>query len=61
MYLAAVIAMAMSPAATVVAMAEQYQKGEDTATVAFVTNTLLSVITVPLMLMAALQLWPMIA
>ena len=60
-YLAAVIAMAMSPAATVVAMAEQYQKGENTATVAFVTNTLLSVITVPLMLMAALQLWPMIA
>ncbi len=60
-YLAPVIAMCMSPAATVVAMAEQYQKGEHTATVAFITNTLLSIITVPLVLMAVLQLWGLIA
>ena len=56
-YLAPVIAMSMSPAATVVAMAEQYRKGERTATIAFITNTLLSLITVPLILMAILQLW----
>lgn len=60
-FLAPVIAMCMSPAATVVAMAEQYQKGGQTATIAFITNTLLSVITVPLILMAALQLWSLIA
>ena len=59
-FLAPVIAMAMSPAATVVAMAEQYQKGERIAAVAFLTNTLLSVVTVPLVLMAVLELWPLI-
>ncbi len=59
-YLAPVIAMAMSPAATVVAMAEQYQKGGRTATIAFITNTLLSIVTVPLILMAVLQLWELI-
>ena len=59
-FLAPVIAMCMSPAATVVAMAEQYRKGGQTATIAFITNTLLSVITVPLILVAALQLWEII-
>ena len=60
-YLAPVIAMCMSPAATVVAMAEQYQKGERTAAVAFIVNTLISVITVPLVLMAVMQLWQLMA
>lgn len=59
-YLAPVIAMAMSPAATVVAMAERYQRGERTAAVSFITNTLLSVITVPLILMAVMQLWALL-
>lgn len=60
-FLAPVIAMSMSPAATVVAMAEQYQKGGSSATVAFIANTLLSVITVPLVMLAVLQLWPVVA
>lgn len=59
-YLAPVIAMAMSPAATVVAMAETYQKGERAATVAFIVNTLISVITVPLIIMGAMQLWALL-
>lgn len=51
-YLAPVIAMTMSPAASVVAMAERFGGDKQTATAAFVTNTLLSIITVPLVISA---------
>lgn len=51
-YLAPVIAMAMSPAASVVAMAECFGGDRDTATAGFVTNTLLSIVTIPLVICA---------
>lgn len=51
-YLAPVIAMTMSPAASVVAMAESFNGDKETATSAFVTNTLISVVTIPLVIMA---------
>ena len=44
--------MAMSPAASVVAMAEAFGGDKETATAAFVTNTVLSVITIPLVITA---------
>lgn len=56
-FLAPVIAMAMSPAATIVAMSEQYGKDTSRATATFVTNTLLSVITLPLVMSLALLVW----
>ncbi len=48
--LAPIIAMAMSPAASVVAMAERFDGDKKTATSAFVTNTLLSIVTIPLLM-----------
>lgn len=55
-YLAPVIAMAMSPAASVVAMAESFGGDKETATAAFVTNTVISVVTIPLVIMAAMAI-----
>ena len=55
-YLAPIIAMTMSPAASVVAMAESFNGDKDTATAAFVTNTLLSVITIPLVITAVMAI-----
>ncbi len=55
-YLAPVIAMAMSPAASVVAMAESFGGEKDTATAAFVTNTVISLVTIPLVLMAVMAI-----
>jgi hypothetical protein len=52
-YMAPIIAMAMSPAASVVAMAERFDGDKDTATAAFVTNTIISIITIPLVITAA--------
>lgn len=59
-FLAPVIAMAMSPAATIVAMSEQYGKDTSCATAAFVANTLFSVITLPLIMSLALYLWGLV-
>ena len=53
-YLAPIIAMAMSPAASVVAMAERFDGDRESATSAFVTNTLLSVIVIPLIITAVM-------
>lgn len=53
-YLAPIIAMAMSPAASVVAMAEAFDGDKSTATAAFVTNTILSMITIPLVIVAVM-------
>lgn len=55
-YLAPVIAMAMSPAASVVAMAESFNGDKETATAAFVTNTLISIITIPLVITAVMAI-----
>lgn len=51
-YFAPIIAMAMSPAASVVAMAESFGGDRETATSAFVTNTILSIAVIPLVIMA---------
>ncbi|MBD5131147.1 MAG: hypothetical protein HDT28_00915 [Clostridiales bacterium] len=59
-FLAPVIALAMSPASTVVAMSEHYGLKNDFATAAVITDTLLSVITVPLVMIAMLELWAVI-
>ncbi|MDE6293365.1 MAG: AEC family transporter [Clostridiales bacterium] len=56
-FLAPVIAMAMSPASTVVAMIEHYGGEKELSVAAYVNNTLLSVITVPLVVMAVMEIW----
>ncbi|MDE5943114.1 MAG: AEC family transporter [Clostridia bacterium] len=56
-YIAPVIAMAMSPAASVVAMAETFNGDKDTATAAFVTNTILSVVTIPCVITAVVAIF----
>lgn len=56
-YLAPVIAMTMSPAASVVAMAERFGGDKQTATAAFVTDTLLSIIVIPLTITAVMAMW----
>lgn len=55
-YLAPIIAMAMSPAASVVAMAERFDGDKETATSAFVTITLISVILIPLTISAVMAI-----
>ena len=48
--------MTMSPAASVVAMAERFDGDRETATAAFVTNTLISIITIPLVITAVMAI-----
>lgn len=55
-YLAPIIAMAMSPATAVVAMAEKFGGERECATACVVTNTLLSIITIPLIVTAVYAL-----
>ncbi len=55
-YLAPIIAMAMSPAAAVVAMAETFDGDRETATAAFITNTLFSLVTIPLVMTAIMAI-----
>ena len=50
-FIAPVIAMAMSPASLIVAMTEHYGGEKELAAAAYVNNTLLSVITVPLIML----------
>ncbi len=49
--LAPVIAMAMPPAASVVALVERFEGERETATAAYATGTLLSLISLPIVLM----------
>lgn len=56
-FLAPVIAMAMSPASLIVAMTEHYGGEKELAAAAYVNNTLLSIITVPLIVMAVVEIW----
>ena len=51
-FIAPVIAMAMSPASLIVAMTEHYGGEKELAAAAYVNNTLLSIITVPLVMLA---------
>ncbi len=55
--LSPVIAMAMSPAASVVAMAERFNGDKETATAAFATNTLLSIVTIPIIISIVMLCW----
>lgn len=55
-YLAPIIAMAMSPAASVVAMAERFDGDRETATSSFVTITLISVLIIPLTITAVMAI-----
>ena len=48
--------MAMSPAAAVVAMAETFDGDRETATAAFITNTLFSLVTIPLVMTAIMAI-----
>jgi hypothetical protein len=49
-YLAPIIAMAISPASSVVAMAEKFGGDREAGAATFVTTTLLSIVTIPLVL-----------
>lgn len=55
--LAPVIAMAMSPAASVVALSQRYKGDGDLSVAAFLNGTLLSIVAIPLMIAATLALW----
>lgn len=55
-YLAPIIAMTMSPAAAVVAMAEAFGGDRDAATSSFVTGTLISIVTIPLIISAVMAI-----
>ena len=59
-FLSVIFAMAMSPASISVAMAELYDKQKQTTAAAYVTNTILSVITVPLVIMAVTAVWSLV-
>ena len=59
-FLAPVIAMAMSPASLAVAMTERFGGERDVAAAAFITGTLLALITIPLTILAATELWKVI-
>ena len=56
-FIAPVIAMAMSPAASVVAMAERFDGDRKTAAHAFITITVLSVAVIPLTVSAVTAIW----
>lgn len=56
-FIAPVIAMAMSPAASVVAMSERFDGDRETAAHAFITGTVLSVAVIPLVISAVMAIW----
>lgn len=56
-FLAPVIALAMAPASVVIAMTQYYDRPNPKSTASVITNTLLSVLTVPLVMIAMLELW----
>lgn len=56
-FLGPVIAMAMAPAASIVALAERFNGDRETATSGFITSTLISVLVTPLVLVAILAIW----
>lgn len=60
-FIAPVIAMSMSPAASVVAMAERFDGDKKTATDAFINNTVLSVLIIPLTVSAVIAVFGLLA
>lgn len=56
-FLSPVIAMAMAPASVVIALTQYYDRPHPKSTASVITNTLLSVLTVPLVMIAMLELW----
>ncbi|MDE6401903.1 MAG: AEC family transporter [Clostridiales bacterium] len=56
-YLAPVIALAMAPASVVIAMTQHYERPNPKCAASVITNTLLSVVTVPLVMIAMLEIW----
>ena len=56
-FLAPVISMAMSPAASVVAMSTRFKGDTALAATTFVTSTLISIIIIPLIASAAMSIW----
>lgn len=59
-FLAPTFAMAMSPASVVVAMTELYNGERELAAGAFITSTLFSILTVPLIILATTELWALL-
>ena len=59
-FLAPVISMAMSPAASVVAMSTRFKGDTALAATTFVTSTLISIIIIPLIASAAMSIWGML-
>ena len=57
LFLAPVVAMAMTPASLIVAFAERFHGDRDTATAAFVSNTLFGIIIMPIMVVLITTLW----
>ncbi|WP_438847600.1 AEC family transporter [Anaerocaecibacter muris] len=56
-YLAPVIAMAMAPASVVIALTQYYNRPDPLSAASVITDTLLSVVTVPLVMIAMLEVW----
>lgn len=59
-FLAPVVAMAMSPAASIVAISERYGADTNQATAAFLNGTLISVVVIPLTITAILSMWELL-
>lgn len=59
-FLAPIISMAMSPAASVVAMSTRFKGDTALAATTFVTATLISIIVIPLTASAAMSIWGML-
>ena len=60
-FLAPVLAMCMSPAAIIVAMTERFGKARELAAAAYVSDTLFSLVSVPLMVLFVTELWKFVA
>ncbi len=60
-FLAPVLAMCMSPAAIIVAMTERFGKARELAVAAYVSDTLFSLVSVPLMVLCVTELWKLVA
>lgn len=60
-FLAPVLAMCMSPAAIIVAMTERFGKARELAAAAYVSDTLFSLVSVPLMVLCVTELWKFVA
>lgn len=60
-FLAPVLAMCMPPAAIIVAMTERFGKAKELAAAAYVSDTLFSLVSAPLMILCVTELWELVA